>query len=150
MSTSTYEGDRYKLTYSSLWSKATYKTVDGSGVKGLSYDDGKGELIMNATTELGASIATESDRKELMNSFRNMYDSHSEYEIYASYDMKILKDDIYYGRLDTKVNGYKRGSFIILASESKDILISFMTNTEMDVDEFANITLKLLKTIEID
>lgn len=148
----TFNGDRFSLKYNSLWEKQKYARTDGDSGDGLSYDNGRGSLLMNMTSTLrGESVATEFGRESLLNSLYTAYERQGEYEIYQKHDFQILKDDIYCARLDYKINGRKRGSFFFLASDSKDALISFMTNTsQIDIDEFADLALRVLKTIEID
>ncbi len=149
----TLDESHFKLTYKSPWTSTSVKATEGPDKKALSYDDGKGYLVVNDTTTVSEitsyGLSSEIGRKYLYELFYNSYSDGYKNNINAQ-KFQILKDDIYYAKFDAIINGNKRGSMFIVASDSKDLCISFMTNTtKMDMDELDEKALEIIKTIEL-
>lgn len=145
----TFIGNGFDLSIISPWSESSIYEDDGSSTDVLVYD-GNNYLMpigVSALSEAVPSFDTDSDRKVLYNAFWDGWSS--EYELYNGQDFKNLKDDIYYARMDYKINGLERGSLFVLASESNNVIFSFMTNTRSNIDEVAKKAIEVLKTIKI-
>lgn len=150
--TNTYSNSNFTVTFDYNWQDASEKNEEMM----LKYSDGKSYLMLNDTTALSDSdykLNSEEERKIMFDEFAEMWKKTGTEREYTfegdSTKLDILKDDIYYAYYDFKTvnNTYYR--LHILASESNNIVISYVTfiNRAYQKNSINNSVYNILKTI---
>lgn len=154
-SDSVFHGDGYQLTYDNDWVSGTV-----SEEKALSYIGAYNSYFLpigkSALSEYSCDFESTTCQTKLYNEFYEYWSkSLNESSLYLykdSYSFNILKDDIYYGTYNYgKSSTDLRGKYYLLVSKEKDVVLSFMTNSNADdVDDISEEVLELFRTIEIE
>ncbi|MDD6879714.1 MAG: hypothetical protein PUD59_05805 [bacterium] len=154
-SDSIFYGDGYQLTYDNDWVRGTI-----SEKKALSYSDADNSYFLpigkSALSEFSCDFENITCKTKIYNEFYDMWNKslnqNSLYLYKESYSFKTLKDDIYYGTYNYgKSITDLRGKYYLLISKEKNIILSFMTNSNAnDLEEISEEVLELFKTIEIE
>lgn len=150
-----FYGDGYQLTYDNDWVSGTV-----SEKKALSYSDADNSYFLpigkSALSEFSCDFENTTCQTKLYNEFYNMWgkslNQNSLYLYKDSYSFNLLKDDIYYGTYNYgKSSTDLRGKYYLLVSKEKNVVLSFMTNSNADdVDDISEEVLELFRTIEIE
>ena len=151
----TYHGDGYELKYDRSWEVVELL----GGQMALSQTSIDSHIAPVGTSNFhgeGYDFGTLDGKKEIYDVFLDVATysnpNPSSISFYGNNDgFTLLKDDIYYATIDYGVSKDKiNGQYYILISEEKDIVLTFMSNSNLKhFDSFKKNILKLLKGIEI-
>jgi len=153
--TKTFYGDWYQLTYDNDWVSGTV-----SEKKALSYSEATNSYFLpigkSALSEFSCDFEDSTCKTKLYNEFYDMWskslNQNSLYLYKDSYSFNLLKDDVYYGSYNYgKSSTDLRGKYYLLVSKEKNVVLSFMTNSNAaDVEDISEEVLELFRTIEIE
>ncbi len=149
--TNTYYGNGFDLKYDKNWSVATLS----NGQEALRYRNDSAFLVPIGASALSDSTSdfnTSSGKEELYQSFYDYWNNSEEtLDIFSGSDgFNYFTDEIYYATYNYGVSSTEiRGKYILLVSEENNAVLSFMTNSEENVEKNDQRALELLKNIEI-
>lgn len=150
----TFYGDGFNLEYDGDWSQTTLE----GGQEALKYENKSAFLVpigVSALSDSTSDFDTSSGKQELYDGFYDYWNNDSSqsdtFQIYSGSDgFSQLTYDICYATYDYGISsGDIKGKYILLVSEEKNAVLSFMTNAAEDVEENDMRAIELLKSIEI-
>lgn len=155
LKTEVFYGDGYTLTYDYNWEIVTLS----GGQDALEYNAEEAYFApvgKSALSDYPCDFAKTTCQTTLYNDFHEYWnDSLEDSSLYLykdSYGFSVLKEDLYIATYDYGKTAYDlRGKYYLIVSKDKDVILSFMTNSDADiVDELHEETLKLLQEIEVE
>lgn len=155
LETNTFYGDGYTLTYNYNWEEVTLE----GGQAALEYNSQEAYFApvgKSAVSDFPCDFATTSCQTSLYNEFHEFWnDSLEDSSLYLykdSYGFSVLKEDLYIATYDYgKTVHDLRGKYYLVVSKEKDVILSFMTNSDTDeVEELHDEVLKLFEEIEVE
>ncbi len=149
--TKTYYGDGFSLEYDKKWSVTTLANEQ----EALKYKNENSYLApigVSALSQSTTSFSTDSGKDKLYQDFYDYWnDSNDTLDIFSGSDgFSKLTDEIYYATYNYGVSSDNiKGKYILLVSEEMNAVLSFMSNSEENVEKNDARALELLKDIEI-
>lgn len=157
--TKVFYGKGYELEYDSNWSKSTASNSStGEKEEILMYKDKEAYLIpigvsslSELTNKYNVDFTTEQGQKTIYNTFYSYWNSDATRKIYnGSNGFNILKDNIYYATMDYGTSASNiEGKHYLIISNDNNIVISFRSNINGELNKNSERILKLLKAIII-
>lgn len=153
-----FYGDGYTLEYNNDWNIVSVKTNSGASKKGLKYRKLKQSSIVPVGTskldEIDCDFSLSSCKSTIYNEFLSYWSKNipSSLKIYSNgANFNLIKDDIYYASYNYGLsNNSINGKIYLLISKDKNIILSFMSNTQDDEKIFDSSIIDLLNTIQIE
>lgn len=150
-----FDGDGYSFSYDSNWS-----SVIVSSEEALSYTSLNNAIFLpigkTSLSSTGCDFEEYSCQVKIYDEFYDLWSQNltqsSLYLYKDSNTFNLLKDDIYYSTFNYGKSSIDlRGKYYVLISSEKNVVLSFMFNSDAsDVEKMNEEVLELLKTIIIE